>query len=600
MLNFIKRCGLLFIYTFAYLEPAFCKSRSVDLERIVITKTNAHPLDVYALELDEVGILGSFIESLTALGFLDLQSRNLKAGIQTDFSLRGSNFQGVLILLDGQRINDPQTAHHNADIPITIEDIERIELIPGAGSSLFGPDAIGGAINLILKKPKEKKMTLKTSFGSYQTKSNLFSFTEKKDDLGIRFSLERTESDGFRYDTDFREFISRFDSSLGLPDGEFNLGWGYQEKEFGAYNFYTPGLDYPSKEWTKTFCLNTGLNLNKEGFLIKPNFLWRRHYDKFTLDKRRLDWYLNHHCTDVYTPTIYMEKETEDLGRWGWGLEYGQERINSTKLGKHNRSHRSIFLDHSKDLDGSIFWGLSFRFDDFDGFANIYTGLANLRFKPNEFNSLHLGISKSMRVPSFTELSYNDPTTEGTPGLLPERSLAYQIGYDYREEKIMLGSTFFLRKEKDFIDWIKHTPSQNKWQAENITEAEVFGVETFLNFKINPNLSLESNYTYIHRHLASRSYLYKYGPNYIQHLFNTSFNFDFALLKQRVNFHYKKRPHRHGWLLNNIIFSFNLNKLNKNATVFLKIDNLFNVEYQDIEGIPQPGRWFETELRFEW
>ena len=275
----IKRCGLCFIITFilSYFSLAFGEvSLSSNLEPIIITKSRIHLLTPYSLESS---LLKNFpFSSWTeALSFtpLDLQSRSPKADIQTDFSLRGSTYQGVLILIDGQRVNDPKLGHYNCDLPITGEDIERIEVIPGVGSSVFGPDAVGGAINIILKKPEEEKRTLESSLGSYQTKSGIFSITERRDNLGIRFSLERQESDGFYYDTDFKKFTTNLNSSLNIPDGEFNIGLGYQEKEFGAYDFYTPGMGYASKEWIKSYLLNIGFNLEREGFIIKPNFLWQ-------------------------------------------------------------------------------------------------------------------------------------------------------------------------------------------------------------------------------------------------------------------------------------------------------------------------------------
>jgi len=612
-MNLIKVRDLFFIIivVFNWYKFAFCgEGLPLDLEPIVITKSKVHPAPVYR---SGVHLLNSYsVESDTlrntpfsspmetlSLSPLDLQSRSLKGTIQTDFSLRGSNFQGVLILLDGQRINDPQTGHYNCDIPITREDIERIEVIPGVSSSLFGPDAIGGAINITLKKPKNKKRLLELGVGQQQMKSGLFSISDKIDNLGIRFSLENQESEGFYDDTDFKKFTTHLYSSLDIPDGEFNLGFGYLEKEFGAYDFYTPKSGYQSQEWTKTYLLSSGLNLEKKGFMIKPNFLWRRHEDKFLLDKTLIrSRYLNHHRTDVYTPNIYFQKEIGILGRIGFGSEYGQERINSTNLGKHNRKHKSIFMDDGCDLSDKLSLGFSWRRDDFAGFNENYTGSVNLKYKISQINSLHLGISRSIRIPSFTELYYNDPTTLGKADLSAEKSLSYQAGYDCKKERLSWCATFFFRQEKDFIDWIKRMPTQAKWQVENITKGKVFGIESYSRLEINQNLALDSNYTYINKRINGRGYVYKYGPNYIRHLINSAFSLKLPFGVQTIGFNYKKKPNRDGWFLLNIHLCYQL--INRYSRVFLNITNLLNVEYQEIEGIPQPGRWIEVGLRFEW
>ncbi|MBU4346311.1 MAG: TonB-dependent receptor [Candidatus Omnitrophica bacterium] len=597
----INRYGLFFlIIIFSNITLAFGEEDlSFDLEPIIITKSKVHLLVPHTVESDKLENLpfSSPIEALSILP-IDLQSRSLKTDIQTDFSLRGSTYQGVLVLIDGQRVNDPKLGHYNCDLPITREDIQRIEVIPGVGSSVFGPDAIGGAINIILKKPIEKQRVLESSFGSYQTKSGIFSITEKIDNLGMRFSLERQESNGFYYDTDFKRLATTFQSSLDIPDGEFNFGLGYMEKEFGAYDFYTPGLGYPSKEWIKAYTLNAGLNLERQGFIIKPNFSWRRHYDKFMLDKTFVrSTSLNHHRSDVYTPNIYFQKNTEGLGRIGLGLEYGQERVSSTVLGKHNRNHKSIFMDDSKDLTSKLSLGLSARIDDYNDFNQAYAGSLNLRYKVSDEYSLHSGISRSIRIPAFHELYYSDSTSVGDAGLSCEKSLNYESGLDYEKEKFSTGITFFLRQEEDIIDWIKRTSSQAKWQAENITEADVFGIEGLLRLELAENLILDSNYAYINKRINDQSYLYKYGPNYIRHLANTVFSFNSPFGVQTMGLTYKKKPIRDGWVLLGIHLSYNLNK---NSKIFLKGTNILNVEYQEIEGIPQPGRWLEAGVRFEW
>ncbi len=597
----IKRCGLIFItIVFGCFNFTFGKDQPpLDLDTIVITKNKIHLLHSYSIESATLKNF-SFSSPIEALGALplDLQSRSLKGGIQSDFSLRGSTYQGVLVLIDGQRVNDPKLGHYNCDLALTREDIQRIEVIPGVGSSIFGPDAIGGAINIILKKPKEKKRILESSFGSHQTKSGTFSITEKRDNLGARFSLERQESKGFYYDTDFKRFAATLNSCLDIPDGQFDINLGYLEKEFGAYDFYTPGLGYPSKEWIKAYLLNTGFCLDKEGFIIKPNFLWRRHYDKFVLDKTgtKPKQALNYHRSDVYTPNIYFQKETKNLGRIGLGLEYGEERINSTVLGKHNRKHKSIFIDSSKELTPKLSLGLSTRIDDYDDFGQAYAGSLNFRYKIFGGYSLHSGISRSIRIPTFHELYYDDPFTTGDAGLSCEKSLNYESGLDYKKEEFSAGATFFLRQEEDFIDWIRRTPAE-KWKAENITEAQVKGAEAYLRLKLNQNLTIDSNYTYIDKCAKGSGYLYKYGPNYIKHLFNNTFSFNLPLGIQSIGFTYKRKPHRDGWFLLNTSFSC---RLNKASQVFLEISNLLNVEYQEIEGIPQPGRWVEAGLRITW
>lgn len=595
-------CGLFFIAIIlaVFSFPAFCaQSPPRDLEPIIVSKSKVHLSGFFSLKSDALKnfYLDSPIETLQFLP-IDLQSRSPKAAIQTDFSIRASNFQGVLMLLDGQRINDPQTAHHNSDIPVTSEDIEKIEVIPGVSSSLFGPDAIGGAVNFILKKPKERKLVLELGGGQHRSWGGLFSVSEKIKGLGVRLSAENQESAGFHEDTDFKKITVNLNSSLDLANGEFFADLGFQEKEFGAFDFYTPGSNYPSREWTKTHLLNMGMNLDMNGFIVKPNFLWRRHYDKFMLDQTQVRTrYLNHHRTDLITPNLYLQGQSGLLGRIGGGIEFGEERINSTNLGKHNRQHESIFMDESKDLNKKLSLGLSLRMDNFDTFGQVYSGSASLEHKLSDEASVNFGVSRSIRIPSFTELYYSDPTTLGNAELSAEKSVNIQTGCSYKRERLSLGATLFYRWERDFIDWVKRSSTQTKWEVENISKTQVLGIENHLQLEVNKVISLDSYYTYINKYTYEQGLTYKYGPNFIKHLFNTVFSFKLPFGTQSIAMIYKKKLGRGGWFLLDARLAYSLNK---HSRIFLNANNLLDIEYEEIAGIPQPGRWVEGGLRFDW
>jgi iron complex outermembrane receptor protein len=595
----IKRFLVILILSFP--RVSFCfQDTPQDLEPLVITKQKQFLLNAYVTDPAQVSAFNyqSSLEELSSLP-LDLQSRALTSGIQTDFSLRGSTFQQVLILLNDQRINDPQTGHFNSDIPFTKEDIRKIEVIPGASSSLFGSDAIGGAINFALVVPQERKVSWEFAAGNNRNGYGLFSISDKFKALGLRFSVEDAQSKGFAFDTDYKKFTTSLAASLDLPnDGVWENNFGYQEKAFGAYDFYTPGLGYPSREWTKTYLLNSGLSLNSDGLLIKPNFLWRRHYDKFQLNETVASF--NNHRNDMFTPSIYFQKDLGLLGKTGIGFEWGQERIVSSSMGRHTRDHKSIFLDNSVSVGQSWDLGSSLRVDDSSNFNIECTGSLSAKFKLTDQVAFNLGISRNMRVPSFTELYYSDDNskipTVGNAELAAEKAWNYQAGFEYKQEEFSTGLVLFLRQERQMIDWVR-PPTVQEWQARNFTRDNVFGVEYSLHKQINKLLSFDAHYTYTDKDINNQGYLYKYGPNYAQHLVNTVFNFDLPFGRQEIGFNYKKRPARSGWLLMNAGLNYNLNK---NSKIFLNSTNILNVEYQDIEGIPQAGRYLEAGFRLEW
>src|SRR4051812_38053255 len=95
--------------------------------------------------------LSSVADVLRLASSIDVRARG-ERGVQTDFSVRGAGFGQMLVLVDGVRINDAQSGHHNGDIPVPLDSIDRIEIMYGPGSSLFGADAFGGTINVITRR----------------------------------------------------------------------------------------------------------------------------------------------------------------------------------------------------------------------------------------------------------------------------------------------------------------------------------------------------------------------------------------------------------------------------------------------------------------
>ncbi|MFH1578449.1 MAG: TonB-dependent receptor [Candidatus Omnitrophota bacterium] len=592
----IIRCGIIFLFLFS--ASFSFAGQPYPLDKIVVSKSTGISNN-YSLQISQLE--DSSARSLPeAIGFLgiDTQARSLGYGVQTDFSLRGLGFESLAISLDGQRLNDPQTGHHNGDIPLALGDIERIEL-----------NALKGIVNIVSKSPWDSKNSFMFSSGQHQTLATRLSLVNKSDNLSLRFSLEQKESAGYRYDTDFEISTGSLSSNLRFnQEQEANLFLGYDEKEFGAYDFYTPNSGYPSKEWTKTLIVSAGLNLNTDSFLFKPKFLWRRHYDKFMLDKTQIkSSYLNHHYTDVYTTGLSAQIFEGFFDHFVLAAQYQQEMINSRRLGGHIRGQGSVSMDIQKALSERIFLDNSLAYNFFDSFKNRVTGSMALVYSFPFNQRVSLGVSNTIRKPSFTELYYQDPTTIGSDYLVSEKSFTYQLGYDYYPEGFNIGLVAFFRQEDDLINWVKQVPGDN-WQAMNMLKADCFGIESYFSIRLNPVFNLSFNYSYLDRSLKDSGWLYKYGQNYATHLLNSFVEFDLPFFSSSIELQYKKRPQRNGWLLTNLSLWRKLDfkeagpskKAGEDARIFCRINNLFNVGYQDIEGIPSPGRWVEAGIRWQW
>ena len=101
----------------------------------------------------------SVADVLRMAASVDVRARG-ERGVQSDFAVRGAGFGQMLMLVDGVRLNDVQSGHHNGDIPVPLDAVERIEVLYGPGASLFGADAVGGTVNVITRRRADTSATL--------------------------------------------------------------------------------------------------------------------------------------------------------------------------------------------------------------------------------------------------------------------------------------------------------------------------------------------------------------------------------------------------------------------------------------------------------
>ena len=121
---------------------------------------------------------------------LDVRSR-APNGIQADLSVRGGTFGQTLILVDGQRMNDAQSGHHNMDLPLPIEAISTIEVLRGSGSTMYGSDAVGGVVNIITRRPEASEFRLRTAVGNFGVNQQRGSLAAVHGDLTEQLTFSR-------------------------------------------------------------------------------------------------------------------------------------------------------------------------------------------------------------------------------------------------------------------------------------------------------------------------------------------------------------------------------------------------------------------------
>ncbi|MFA5857674.1 MAG: TonB-dependent receptor [Elusimicrobiota bacterium] len=543
----------------------------------------------------------SVAELLGYITSADIQSRGLP-GVQADLSFRGSNYAQTLVLLDGVRMNDPQTAHHNMDLPIAVNDIDRIEILHGQGTVTHGADAFGGVVNIITKtkvnheNDRETGITAKVESAQYNTYSVQANVNTKLQSVSQTVSLSSSKSDGTRYDTDYNNSTFYSNTAVVTGNNESTLSLGAMDKAFGAYDFYTPGLNYPSKEWTQTYYagLRSKQRINNS-VALNSVIYYRRHNDKFMLDLRTPTKYVNDHVTHVTGVELGAVVSLPSVGNVSLTLDTVNDMITSTRLGERSKQRYAFATEliSSLSINSDLHAGMRYEMSAWGG---MFAPTVGYGYWINSDIKLIGSVGRSYRVASFTELYYTDPVNFGNPNLVPEESVNTELTAKYWTGKTASAvSTIFYRSQTNIIDWVGDT-DKGPWRATNIGESYVYGVETELK-TVSANNVLSLSYTYA-RTVTMQSYYSKYAQNYPVHniVFSITSNIIPRVFTPTIAVLYKQRVNDAGYIVVNAKLS---RVVFKNAlSLFLLCTNITDVQYEDVKGIPAPGRLVSGGL--EW
>jgi iron complex outermembrane receptor protein len=247
---------LILICALLVLSPTCAQQLPVRSDSIVVTGTweplNLDELDrsvtVLPLRADTL-LMNSWMDALRLDASLDLGER-APNGVQSDVSIRGASFGQTLVLLNGIRISDAQSGHHNMDLPIPPEGIARVEVLHGSGSTMYGSDAVGGVINVITDPPESSEFSLRTAAGNFGVNQERGSLSLVHSNLAEQIAFSRDFSSGFRPDRDYRNLAIDSATHWLSPLGASDVTLAYDDRPFGADQFYG---NFNSWEDTKTW-----------------------------------------------------------------------------------------------------------------------------------------------------------------------------------------------------------------------------------------------------------------------------------------------------------------------------------------------------------
>ena len=562
--------------------------------------------------------------------------RNVNISIRgsSDFKPGGYNNR-VLLLLDGFPVSIPNSGSSDWNA-IPFESVQRIEVVRGPASSIYGHNSMGGVINIVTRSGigVERKWYPRLRFGSYGSRGMSLSFNGKKQGANINSSMGYSSSNGHRFNSGYEQARLSLKVNKILPKNQ-----KIQLSIIGCNSFnQQPGFIYPDNPELKSY---------RESFRISGylQIYYKRNFKKNIIS---ISLATNQFKTDYRdrNDTPYDEKQGKtnyrdqsyimrsqiqrffnDSGTLiiGTELSFDQSKSNVLRNIYDSLEQNTVagFIQYRRPFSENFINEIGLRYD----FRNISGGerypIKNFRalspkytihYKPNSFFSSYLSFNKGFRAPSISELYLEYESSyglllKGNPSLKPESLTSTEIGLKYQKQQSFsfFGNIFF-NQYKDMIDFIYTIPVKSI----NIEEVRGIGIELGSNNylkKTGSNINL--SYSYLKMENIDSNVPLLYRPS---HRFTLTFLQELSFLTFQFSSKYTSRQLYEDFLSNDhpivenkvlfplmelpetIITELNISKRLKNFDLAVKVKNFTDQRYVLIQHYPMPGRNFEFSI----
>ena len=589
--------------------------------------------------------VASLDDLLRLLPALEVQSRG-NFGTQADITLRGSTFNQVLILLDGMRLNDPLTGHFAGYFPITPAEIEQIEVVRGPGAALYGPDAVGGFVNIVTKTfaatHRPDGIDLGGTFlaGEYDLKSTNAGFYGQ--DKGLRLAggiLNNTASgqqlnlpgggrNDFRLNTYSLSGAYQISSKLSAAARA-----SFDRRDYNAQNFYTTAAGDRARETT-----------SRDWYQGQLRYDWnaRARTEIQLVQTASTDYYL-------YTPTSvasshlmhYLNVQAQhqltlnDKVRLTLGGQADRRAVRSNDQGVHTVWHQGAFAVAGLTPTSGLSVTAALRLDHDQAYGTEVVPQLTASQQVGEKLTVRGAVGRAIRAANFTEQYYSSirPGTVpsgfnvGNPSLSAERTWSYEGGLDFQPlPALTLRATYFNRYGRNLIDYVglpgtavieatglsNLNPAATYRLAQNLFAVTTQGLEfeATTRAQLAPHLRLDGSigYTYTHLDVAG-DVVSQYLSNVAKQLVTGNVSLTHRRFTVGVGGVFKQRTSQRttpSATVNDAELTPSYVVINGRLDVALlperlwvvgQAQNLFDAQYSDLLGAQMPGRWLMAGVR---
>ena len=623
----------------------------LDAAKVTATRAVSRVADATALqitELTEKDLAAAGVTSVNdilklAVG-VDVRQRG-GFGMQTDISIDGGNFDQIAFFINGFPVNNPQTGHNAADFPLNLSDILKIEVVEGAAAHLFGTQAFSGAINIVTHEGGEylRASVAGGSYGSVMAEARtavLWKDSEATRTFSSSLSGSFRSSDGAVDNGDFKGGKAFWQGTFNARGYIISAQAGTSINDFGANTFYSAA--YPN-QWEATRRFTAAIRMQTLGKVaVVPEFTWMRNTDHFQLTRGSHEAE-NFHRGDVFSLGIrsYADWRLGHLrATTSAGAEMRMENIYSTNLGKpmdeqlwfNVPRHKDIFFSrHDNRTNIGISLSQSLRWRGLSADISVlaqhnsaagrgmrfYPGFS-LSWKPSADWRIYTSWTKTLRLPTFTDLYYKSPTLEGNIGLKAEENSSLRIGAYYRSRKAEAGLTLFYNHGTNMIDWVMRSPYDiyhaTSFRLDNMGASATLSLlfdEIILSRQPLKRLSLSYSYIYQKRKDSETVFKSNYALEYLRHKFVARLGHQ-IVSRLAADWELRVQRREGGYLVykdlkptgeikpygTHALLDCRLSWTAPCYTIYIDLQNLTAKRYYDLAGVPQPGFIFLAGATF--
>ncbi len=449
------------------------------------------------------------------------------AGGQNDLSIRGSSFSGAGLAIDGLALQNPQTEHFNAELPLPTALFHAPEILTGMGQSRrtsgnlvgtidyrFRDAAAGGYLDLLIgERARDRQSFL----------YDIPLIVSADAPLGVHTAVfgGRESARGLDYgDNDLDRHFFGLRVQADTEISKSNVVFAHQDKEFGARGYYGVSPDFQAEERIEdTLALfSTRVNVGRESELNIGTH-WREIKDDYRLHLPT-GLFRNQHRSTISGASVSGAASMHSSIGLDWLADFADENIDSTALGDHRRDSSGVTILPRLDFE-RVGLAAGGRYADFSDYASEFLPLAELGFTLSDDLRLYFIYTETTRQPSYTELNYESPGSLGNAGLGRQNSASIEMGLRAQlSSSTDLSLAGFRRRSSNTVDWIKDSPAE-RWVASDLGLVETHGIEAVLGMLMfQERLFVELQYGYLDKSNEGEFYASRYALDYARHRAN--------------------------------------------------------------------------------